>query len=80
MMTSMRTIVDLPTGQLDGLDRLCHREGISRAEGVRRAVALLVAQDSAAGARSAFGLWRDRVKDGLQYQRALRKEWGNRWS
>ena len=76
-MTLMRTIVDIPGGQLEGLDRHCKREGISRAEAVRRAVALLVGHEPA-GAHAAFGLWRKRrggAVDGLVYQERLRKEW-----
>ncbi|MEX2271157.1 MAG: ribbon-helix-helix protein, CopG family [Vicinamibacterales bacterium] len=70
----MRTIVELPEEQLEALDALCRREKISRAEGIRRAVAVLVRQ-RAAGAGRAFGLWRDRPEDGLAYQRRMRKEW-----
>jgi hypothetical protein len=77
MMTVMRTIVEIPGGQLEGLDRHCKREGISRAEAVRRAVALLVGQEPPAGA-SAFGVWRGRrgaTADAVAYQRKLRSEW-----
>ena len=70
----MRTIIELPEEQLEALDALCRREKISRAEGIRRAVAVLVRQ-RAAGADRAFGLWRDRAEDGLAYQRRLRREW-----
>jgi metal-responsive CopG/Arc/MetJ family transcriptional regulator len=34
----MRTIVDLPGEQVEALASLCEREGISRAEAVRRAM------------------------------------------
>jgi hypothetical protein len=74
---AVRTIIDLPEDQLDALDGICRRESISRAEAIRRAVALLV-RDRAAGAlHAAFGLWRGaRVVDGLTYQERLRREWG----
>ena len=71
----MRTIIDLPADQLEALDRLCKREGISRAEGVRRAVAEHVRQQQAGDASQAFGLWRARNVDGLAYERRLRGEW-----
>ena len=61
----MRTIIDLPADQLEALDRLCQRDGISRAEGVRRAVAEHVRQQQSADATQAFGLWRARDVDGL---------------
>ena len=38
----MRTIIELPGEQVDALDALCRRDGISRAEAIRRAVAMLV--------------------------------------
>jgi hypothetical protein len=70
----MRTIVDIPTEQLQQLAELCRREELSRAEAVRRAIALLLdAQPSPSD--NAFGLWRDRELDGVRYQRALRDEW-----
>ena len=71
----MRTIIDLPADQLEALDSLCRREGISRAEGVRRAVAEHVRQQQTADANQAFGLWRARGVDGLAYERRVRREW-----
>jgi metal-responsive CopG/Arc/MetJ family transcriptional regulator len=71
----MRTIVDLPLAQLEALDALCRHEGISRAEGVRRAVASLVRAHLPSNRAQAFGLWKGRRQDGLSYQRRLRREW-----
>lgn len=71
----MRTIIELPTDQLDALERLCTRDGISRAEAIRRAVASFVGQHGASSAGQAFGLWRGRTVSGLEYQEQLRKEW-----
>ena len=74
---AVRTIIDLPGGQLEALDRICRRESISRAEAIRRAVDLLVKERAAVVSPLAFGLWRDRpAEDGLQYQQRLRQEWG----
>ncbi len=78
MMTSMRTIIDLPHTQLEALDALCRREGISRAEAVRRAVAQHVRQARTAGPDPAFGLWRRKRVDGLRYERGIRREWDAR--
>ena len=77
MMTSMRTIIDLPPDQLTALDAHCRREGISRAEAIRRAVAAHVRPDPS-GADRAFGVWRGRVGDGLVYQDRVRREWDAR--
>ena len=71
----MRTIVELPTEQLTALDALCARDGISRAEAVRRAVAEHLARERSARPDEAFGLWRRRPVDGVAYQQRLRGEW-----
>ena len=73
----VRTIIELPEGQLEALDSICRRESISRAEAIRRAVDLLVRDRAAAASPAAFGLWRGRRgEDGLRYQQRLRREWG----
>jgi Ribbon-helix-helix protein, copG family len=71
----MRTIVDLPDEQLAALAAVCEREGISRAEAVRRAVAEFTRDVSAAPSAGAFGLWKRRKTPGLAYERRLRSEW-----
>lgn len=71
----MRTIIELPPAQLDALDALCRRAGISRAEAIRRAVAAMVAGATTAGRAAAYGLWRNRGINGLTYERRLRAEW-----
>ena len=73
---AMRTIIDLPEDQLHALDGICRREEISRAEAIRRAVALLVRHRGAGASGIAFGLWRGKRRvDGLRYQERLRGEW-----
>jgi hypothetical protein len=73
---AVRTIVDLPEDQLEALDGICRREGMSRAEAVRQAVALLMRQRAAGRSGVAFGIWRGkRQRDGLEYQERLRREW-----
>jgi len=70
----MRTIVDIPKQAIQGLDALCGREHISRAEAIRRAVAdYLTAHQG--DAEAAFGLWQGRNQDGLTYQDHIRDEW-----
>lgn len=70
----MRTIIELPGDQIEALDALCRRDHISRAEAIRRAVALLVRAEGARAAGTAFGIWRDRAEDGLAYQERMRTE------
>lgn len=77
----MRTIIELPDDQLEALDGICQRDGISRAEAIRQAVALLTRQRGASRSGVAFGVWRGtRNVDGLAYQQRLRREWGGRAS
>ncbi len=71
----MRVTVDLPLQQLAALSGYCESEGITRAEGVRRAVRLLLAFGMEENLVSAFGAWRGQDIDGVAYQRAIRAEW-----
>ena len=74
----MRTIIELPTEQVTDLDALCRREGISRAEAVRRAVSAMLAERSTREAAGAFGLWRGRAAEVLATHDRLRDEWDAR--
>lgn len=70
----MRTIVNIPEREREALEALARSKGISRAEAVRQAIALYLAQEHVKTA-TPFGLWRDRAEDGLEYQHRLRDEW-----
>ena len=73
----MRAIVDLPESQVLALEAQCARAGISRAEGVRRAVGQFIQQDitvqtahtsaTSHAYANAFGLWKHKAE-----QRATR--------
>lgn len=67
-----------PPDQVDALDEWCRREGVSRAEAVRRAVAEHLSRRHISSATRAFGLWRDLAEDGLAYQERLRRDWDAR--
>lgn len=76
----MRTIVDLTETQLARLARVAEKEGISRAEAVRRAVDVAYARDEPEKAvsdvrRPALGLWKGRRINSVAHVAALRKEW-----
>ena len=79
---AVRTIVEIPDAQIKALARFCQREGVSRAEAIRRAVDKLVAGGEMAEAQqnlqAGFGLWRGRRPDGRGYVDALRAEWEER--
>lgn len=76
----MRTIIELPAEQLAALDTWRASRGVSRAEAVRRAVTLLLDDDDArlGAIVAACGLWKGRVRDGLEEQERLRSEWEGR--
>ena len=71
----MRTLIDIPDEDLKALDALRGRRGVSRAQLVRAAIDDYLRRNPAVEAAAAFGLWRDRVADGVEYQRRLRDEW-----
>jgi len=71
----MRTIVDIPEEDIRKLSNLCKREGISRAEAIRRAISLFLSKHAGKSRQEMFGIWADRDLDGVEYQRDLRKEW-----
>ena len=74
----MRTIVDIPEGQLAELKEICAREGISRAEAIRRAVRVYTQGLGTAGRRRAFGIWKNRKIDALSHEDQVRSEWARR--
>ena len=71
----MRTIINLTDDQARRLAEVCRREGVSRAEAIRRAVADYLDTRCPLEREDAFGLWRDRRIDGLEYERRRQNEW-----
>jgi metal-responsive CopG/Arc/MetJ family transcriptional regulator len=78
----MRTIVDLPHEQIQALDAYSKKHGVSRAEAVRRAIAMFLPKRSQRrldlSNHPAFGAWKHRKVDSVEFQRKLREEWGKR--
>jgi len=72
----MRTIIDIPAGDLRHLTELGQERGMSRAEIIRRAVTIFLTFHRKASDQ-AFGLWKDRSEDGLRYQQALSRRVGS---
>jgi metal-responsive CopG/Arc/MetJ family transcriptional regulator len=70
----MRTIVDLPDHQVAALAELCEREHISRAEAVRRALDVMLAEKQTVTRDAAFGAWAPRG-DSRATVETLREEW-----
>jgi len=71
----MRTLVDIPAEELELFNGVAIKLDISRAEFVRRAISLYLAPHRADPAVEAFGIWRGRPVDGLEYQERMRGEW-----
>ena len=78
MLSSMRTVIDVPDQLIESLDRVSGTEQRSRAALIREAIAEFLRKKAGASAEAAFGLWKDRKTDGLRYQNGLRTEWENR--
>jgi hypothetical protein len=78
----MRTIVDLPEEQIRALDAYSKKHGVSRAEAVRRAVAMFLPERRPRRLdfrnHPAFGSWQERNVDSIEYQQKLRAEWNDR--
>lgn len=73
----MRTIIDIPPEDVERLATLSTREGLARAEIIRRAIKLYLESNETPGGDEAFGLWRDQGLDGIEYQSRLRDEWSS---
>jgi metal-responsive CopG/Arc/MetJ family transcriptional regulator len=71
----MRTIVELPDDQLAALRDICAQEKASRAEIIRRAVGQYIQDNQSAKGKSAFGLWKKKQINALDYEARLRGEW-----
>ena len=78
----MRTLVDIPDQQLKALNALSKQRKVSRAALVREAVSAYIDSskkiEREEALKAGFGLWKDRGIDGLEYQKKIRAEWGDR--
>jgi predicted transcriptional regulator len=74
----MRTLVDIPEEDIRRLDALASRSNRSRAAAIRDAVKLYLGQNDNSNdwIERWAGLWADRddIKDGVEYQRAMRED------
>ena len=71
----MRTIIDIPEEQIQNLAYLCNVKKISRAEIIRRAVAMYLQETMPKKNDVAFGIWKNKKIGSLSYQENLRNEW-----
>lgn len=73
----MRTLIDIPDEDIEGLDALARRHNRSRAAEVREAVrAYLRGRSGNDWIKRGYGYWRNRddIGDAVEYQRAIRED------
>ncbi|WP_334188694.1 ribbon-helix-helix protein, CopG family [Noviherbaspirillum sp.] len=70
----MRTLIDIPDRQFDELTAICETKSLSQSEAIRQAIAAYIEKNKV-NAVDAFGLWKNRQVDGLDYQEQMRSEW-----
>ena len=75
MISGMRALIDLPEKLMKEIAAVAERDEMSRAEAVRRAVADYVAKRSMGRPGAAFGIWKSKNVDALDYEDRLRNEW-----
>ncbi len=72
----MKALLDMETEQVEALAKICSRDGISRAEAIRRAIDFYAAHTLHEGDISEhFGYFKAQPVDALGYVDALRNEW-----
>ena len=71
----MRTIIEVPEEILNKLDQIVTQQRKSRAAIIREAIRLYLDQKELPNSDAAFGVWKKKKKDGLDYQEQLRSEW-----
>lgn len=71
----MRTIIEIPEEVIRNLDKLGKQQSKSRAAIIREAIQLYLETRELRNSDAAFGVWRNKGKEGLKYQEQLRSEW-----
>ncbi|MCC8406889.1 MAG: hypothetical protein LN546_03490 [Rickettsia endosymbiont of Ecitomorpha arachnoides] len=73
----MRTIINIADSQIKILDQLSKKKKISRDKIIGQALTSYIASNdhNNKAFENAFGLWKDKNLDSLEYQTKLRNEW-----
>lgn len=77
MISNMRTIVDIPDKVVETLDHVSTKEHRSRAALIREAVNCYLKDHYVNESTEAYGIWKEDITDGVEYQRNIRKEWAD---
>lgn len=71
----MRTIIEIPDEVVKSLDLCRRQEQKSRAALIREAIQHYLERKGSTSPEEAFGIWKRKAKDGVQYQDEIRSEW-----
>ena len=71
----MRTIIEVPDDDIKNLDRIVKQQKKSRAAIIREAIRLYLESKVVGSDKAAFGIWKGKKAEGLEYQKKLRSEW-----
>lgn len=75
----MEIEVELSGEQVRWIETVSARDGISREEAIKQAIAAAMKRDArAATLKAASGSWKDYGVDGVEYTRQVRAEWDHR--
>jgi predicted transcriptional regulator len=72
---TLQTVVELTDAEIEALDKLAQRENVPRSALIEEAIRALLRKRNKQRQATAFGLWGDRVVDGLTFQEKVRNEW-----
>jgi metal-responsive CopG/Arc/MetJ family transcriptional regulator len=70
----MRTLVDIPKADIEALDELSARQGVSRAKVIRATVRPYIGANGHKDVGEFLGVWGE-GEDGVEFQRRVRSEW-----
>ena len=71
----MRTIIEVPDDDIRNLDRIVEQQKKSRAAIIREAIRLYLKGRVVSSDEAAFGIWKEKKADGLEYQAEVRSDW-----
>lgn len=74
----MKTIIEIPDAVIDSLDKIGERTQRSRDSLISEAIDKYVHGNSEETHCEAFGIWKSKKRDGVEYQVSLREEWRDR--
>jgi len=71
----MKTTIEINENKNRALRTLAQQRGVSMSQLVREAIDHFLQVVVPKGTKESFGIWRGKGRDGLDYERRLRKDW-----